>query len=122
MAKSTKAKEEKKVVASNTVKESKKKVSTEVTNIQEENSFKPMETGELEVIIPPEVTSQETKKEAVMANNVEIMFATESNEENSNDRILEMHKAGKSNMAIARELGLGIGEVKLVIDLFKGGM
>ena len=121
-AKSTKAKEEKKVVASNTVKESKKKVSTEVTNIQEENSFKPMETGELEVIIPPEVTSQETKKEAVMANNVEIMFATESNEENSNDRILEMHKAGKSNMAIARELGLGIGEVKLVIDLFKGGM
>ena len=50
------------------------------------------------------------------------MFATEGNEENSNDRILELHKAGKSNMAIARELGLGIGEVKLVIDLFKGGM
>lgn len=39
---------------------------------------------------------------------------------NSNDRILELHKAGKSNMAIAKELGLGIGEVKLVIDLFKG--
>lgn len=39
---------------------------------------------------------------------------------NSNDRILELHKAGKSNMAIAKELGLGIGEVKLVIDLYKG--
>ena len=39
---------------------------------------------------------------------------------NSNERILELHKAGKSNMAIARELGLGIGEVKLVIDLFEG--
>lgn len=39
---------------------------------------------------------------------------------NNNDRILEMHKAGKSNMAIAKELGLGIGEVKLVIDLYKG--
>ncbi|MCR5594249.1 MAG: hypothetical protein K6G12_00220 [Lachnospiraceae bacterium] len=39
---------------------------------------------------------------------------------NSNERILELHKAGKSNMAIAKELGLGIGEVKLVIDLFKG--
>ena len=39
---------------------------------------------------------------------------------NSNDRILELHKEGKSNMAIAKELGLGIGEVKLVIDLFKG--
>lgn len=39
---------------------------------------------------------------------------------NSNETILELHKAGKSNMAIAKELGLGIGEVKLVIDLFEG--
>lgn len=39
---------------------------------------------------------------------------------NSNIRILELHKAGKSNMAIARELGLGIGEVQLVIDLYEG--
>lgn len=39
---------------------------------------------------------------------------------NSNERILELHKVGKSNMAIAKELGLGIGEVKLVIDLFEG--
>ena len=62
------------------------------------------------------------KNDTGAVKNVEIMFATEGNEENSNDRILELHKAGKSNMAIARELGLGIGEVKLVIDLFKGGM
>ena len=34
-----------------------------------------------------------------------------------NTQILEMHKAGKSNMVIARELGLGIGEVSLVIEL-----
>ncbi len=39
---------------------------------------------------------------------------------NNNERILTLHRAGKSNMAIAKELGLGIGEVKLVIDLFKG--
>ncbi|MDE6962405.1 MAG: hypothetical protein K2P30_02135 [Lachnospiraceae bacterium] len=39
---------------------------------------------------------------------------------NNNERILELHRAGKSNMAIAKELGLGIGEVKLVIDLFEG--
>lgn len=39
---------------------------------------------------------------------------------NNNERILELHKAGKSNMAIAKALGLGIGEVKLVIDLFEG--
>lgn len=39
---------------------------------------------------------------------------------NNNEKILELHKTGKSNMAIAKELGLGIGEVKLVIDLFEG--
>lgn len=43
-----------------------------------------------------------------------------NNGRNSNERILELHKAGKSNMAIAKELGLGMGEVKLVIDLFEG--
>ena len=39
---------------------------------------------------------------------------------NNNERILELHSQGKSNVAIAKELGLGIGEVKLVIDLFEG--
>lgn len=38
---------------------------------------------------------------------------------NNNERILAMHKQGKSNVAIAKELGLGVGEVKLVIDLFR---
>lgn len=52
---------------------------------------------------------------------VDIRFAQgKDNGRNSNERILELHKAGKSNMAIAKELGLGLGEVKLVIDLFEG--
>ena len=52
---------------------------------------------------------------------VDIRFAQgKDNGRNSNERILELHKAGKSNMAIAKDLGLGLGEVKLVIDLFEG--
>ena len=39
---------------------------------------------------------------------------------NNNEKILQLSKEGKSNVEIAKELGLGIGEVKLVIDLFKG--
>jgi hypothetical protein len=50
---------------------------------------------------------------------VELLFDSDSNSMNNNDRILALHKEGKSNMAIAKELGLGVGEVKLVIDLFK---
>ena len=39
---------------------------------------------------------------------------------NSNDIILQMHRNGDSIISIARELGLGVGEVKLVIDLYQG--
>ena len=39
---------------------------------------------------------------------------------NSNDIILEMHRNGSSVLDIAKQLGLGVGEVKLVIDLYQG--
>ncbi len=39
---------------------------------------------------------------------------------NSNERILKLYSQGMDKVAIARELGLGVGEVKLVIDLFEG--
>lgn len=39
---------------------------------------------------------------------------------NNKEKILKLHREGMSNMAIARELGLGIGEVQLVIGLFEG--
>ncbi len=37
---------------------------------------------------------------------------------NNNQMILKLYSQGKSNIEIAKELGLGIGEVRLVIDLF----
>lgn len=40
--------------------------------------------------------------------------------ENSNDIILEMHRNGSGVLEIAKQLGLGVGEVKLVIDLYQG--
>lgn len=43
----------------------------------------------------------------------------EENHYNNNEKILRLHKLGKSKTAIAKELGLGVGEVKLVIDLFE---
>lgn len=39
---------------------------------------------------------------------------------NSNDIILQMHRNGNSILEIAKQLGLGVGEVKLVIDLYQG--
>ncbi len=37
---------------------------------------------------------------------------------NNNQMILKLYSQGKSNIEIAKQLGLGIGEVRLVIDLF----
>ncbi len=56
--------------------------------------------------------------EALPMNKMDISFMQDGG--NNNERILELHKQGKSNVAIAKELGLGVGEVKLVIDLFEG--
>ena len=68
-------------------------------------------------------TRRSSRRERAQENaaSVDIEFAQDKNNgRNSNERILELHKAGKSNMAIAKDLGLGLGEVKLVIDLFEG--
>lgn len=40
--------------------------------------------------------------------------------ENHNEEILELHKKGLSGVEIAKKLGVGLGEVKLVIGLYKG--
>lgn len=52
---------------------------------------------------------------------IEIQFDPDSDVGSNKSKILELHKEGKSNMAIAKSLGLGIGEVKLIIDLFESG-
>lgn len=75
--------------------------------------------GQMEEIILPDEDQASGGKDTAPAGETPGEPVDESGK-NSNERILQLHKAGKSNMAIARELGLGLGEVKLVIDLFEG--
>lgn len=91
-----------------------------------EPEFIPIKAQKVELIPAPEreetqsIPVAEVAEEAKSAvPEVEVTLNADG-KRNSNDRILEMHNAGRSNMAIAKELGLGIGEVKLVIDLFEG--
>lgn len=112
----------------------------EAAEKKEEIDFRPIRAKRVEVIHEPEAdyVAEEPdistsaafarlgifgSREAIQeeSRGVDIRFAKgKDNGRNSNERILELHKAGKSNMAIAKELGLGLGEVKLVIDLFEG--
>lgn len=82
-----------------------------------------------EDIVPEELPAEEemsddTEIEEAMKEMEDIPISEESQEELENvdnkDMILEMHKAGLSILEIARHLGLGVGEVKLVVDLYQG--
>lgn len=53
------------------------------------------------------------------AGRVSFLDENTSGGQNNNERILKLYRQGKSKVAIAKELGLGVGEVKLVIDLFQ---
>ena len=74
-------------------------------------------------MVAEEKTADASQTETLIQpeNSPEIGFMGETVQEgqNNNEKILEMHKQGKSTVAIAKELGLGVGEVKLVIDLYK---
>ena len=73
--------------------------------------------------VAEEKTADASQTESLIQpeNSPEIGFMGETVQEgqNNNEKILEMHKQGKSTVAIAKELGLGVGEVKPVIDLYK---
>ncbi len=60
------------------------------------------------------------ENEAILASLATDGQESDHDQINHNDRILMLHQQGFSDVEIARELGLGLGEVKLVIGLFKG--
>lgn len=63
-----------------------------------------------------EAPSEKKIKESEPAKQVELPIV----EENNNQVILDLYNEGKTIMEIAKLLGKGQGEVKLVIDLFQG--
>lgn len=95
------------------------------TGSEKKQALEP-EDGGFSVLIPQRISGKNTPKRVIKSTAAEppeldISFMKDSRKNgNNNERILELHRNGKSNVAIAKELGLGVGEVKLVIDLFEG--
>lgn len=63
--------------------------------------------------------SQQKSAEREIPETSEEEEETEDNA-NHNEKILELHRQGLTDVQIARQLGLGLGEVRLVIGLYKG--
>jgi len=95
----------------NTVTEVNKTVK-EAKEAEAEISFKKLTPDSVEV------TEDEMSREEVSEETEEVEPAGEEN--NRNEEILALHKQGVSTVEIARQLELGVGEVKLVIDLYQG--
>ncbi len=75
-------------------------------------------------LIQPEQSQEEQQFEEEIKE-IDNQILEEDKEEaepvdSSKDVILEMHKSGLSILEIAKQLGLGVGEVKLVVDLYQG--
>lgn len=63
--------------------------------------------------------TESVAEEAVLESEEAEPETQEEEQVNHNQLILEKYKDGKSAIEIARELGLGVGEVRLVIGLFR---
>ena len=72
-------------------------------------------------VVEPVVMHDEKDENDAFATFVAQQQTSNLNVMNNNDSILTLHKRGMMDIDIARELGLGLGEVKLVIDLFEKG-
>lgn len=111
----------KKVQSKGTVKLAKETASEPKVTVKEENKSEPEETA-----VKPKTTRKRTVKKAPAAENIEQKQPEDINVNiqfdkniNKNEAIIDMYKSGISNKDIAKQLNLGIGEVKLVVDLFK---
>ena len=69
-----------------------------------------------EETVPAEDKKEQPSQETVL----EMEDAEEEDQRSNNDKILELYRQGKSNIEIAKQLNLGVGEVNLVLGLFKG--
>ena len=95
----------------------KPKVREEAVVLSDDESRLP---SDLELIQKAENEGGKPRKDAPMINLGTDGAGKALGGRNNNEKILELHNKGMSNMSIAKELGLGLGEVKLVIDLFEG--
>lgn len=94
----------------NTAKEAEAVVNTMHRLTGNQNDFST--PGLSEVPTTPTEDNQDTNESEKQQENEEAEF------DNRNERVLDLYKQGKSLVTVAKELEMGVGEVKLIIDLF----
>ncbi len=86
---------------------------------QVRDTFEPLKDSHMDTVSAPTVSVQ-LKPAVPLESEIPVSDPKlPQTDANHNLSILSLHKSGKSAVEIARDLGLGTGEVKLVIDLFE---
>lgn len=80
-----------------------------------QEAFQTLKPEKLEPVAAPKEAVSEKKAAEPEAVRIEDFYK----KPNSNEAILALYKQGKDKVQIAKELGLGVGEVELVIGLFR---
>ncbi|MGN0386005.1 MAG: DUF6115 domain-containing protein [Lachnospiraceae bacterium] len=110
----------------NTVTEVEQQVKRAKDSCPEENVDEKLQRGEQEAEQSAKTAKKETEFKALTlpqadkADKKRILEKPEVQEISDKDKILAMHNEGMSDIEIAIVMGCGIGEVKLVIELFEG--
>lgn len=84
--------------------------SVDIVKEQEKNKVKKKEPKEFKI----SVKDPNAKNKGVALSHKEVRRNS-----NNNKQILDLYNKGVENVEIAKKLGLGVGEVRLVIDLYK---
>lgn len=86
------------------------KQTAQIKQAQQEKEVMPQKEAKQTTVVQKNTAEVKKPKEAVQ----------ESEQNQVNQQILMMHKEGLTDIQIARKLGMGIGEVRLVIGLYRG--
>lgn len=100
---------------SETMKNTENQVLTKLADAAEEIEQKVFESDEIN-----EAEMLVASVDEDVAENTAFDSSDGTADNNHNERILSLHRMGRTDIEIAKELGRGLGEVKLVIGLFKG--
>lgn len=98
---------------------------SKIVEIQKDVEVTPYDTAAYEDSSVNEITDSQDfeddfKEIDAMDVDLDSIVDDDVEEENINGIILELHKSGMNIIEIAKQLGLGVGEVKLVVDLYQG--
>lgn len=93
---------------------------SELLALKEQIDVSPEIVANIEAQMPQEVVTEAPSMIEELQEHIQQEQVSDSEQANVNDQILQLHQQGMSQIEIAKKLGKGLGEVKLVLGLFEG--